>query len=175
MTIIQKNNIYYDGRERTLQAPAYQDLGLEQGGFDEQTKQKIQAYLEEIDAKRQQQQQSSSLQQTKYIKFVHDKELKLLSFTGKFDKMEVPTKDFETGLVIPEKYVTRYSFECYDFTNPDQSIRIFNLAARYKRSQYSAILSLKEQNNSGSHSQRSAWIKDNHIPDQSTIGLISKD
>jgi hypothetical protein len=34
-------------------------------GFDEETKQKLQAFLEEIDAKRQQQQQSS-LQQTKY-------------------------------------------------------------------------------------------------------------
>ena len=89
-----------------------------QQGFDEETKQKIQAYLEEIDAKRQQQ-QSSSLQQTKYIKFVHDKERKLLSFTGKIDKVEVPAKDFETGLIIPDKYVTKYSFECYDITDAD--------------------------------------------------------
>jgi hypothetical protein len=86
--------------------------------FDEQTMQKIQAYLDEIDAKRQQQ-QSSSLQQTKYIKFVNDKEHKLLSFTGKFDNMEVPAKDFETGLDIPGKYVERFSFECYDITVPD--------------------------------------------------------
>jgi hypothetical protein len=28
-------------------------------------------------------------------------------------------KDFETSQVIPGKYVTRYSFECYDITNPD--------------------------------------------------------
>ncbi|HYY40248.1 MAG TPA: hypothetical protein VE692_03280, partial [Nitrososphaera sp.] len=53
---------------------------------------------------------------TKYIDFVSDKERKLLSFTGKFDKQEVPAKDFETGQVIPGKYVTRYLFECYDIT-----------------------------------------------------------
>jgi hypothetical protein len=88
-----------------------------QQGFDEQTRQKIQAYLEEIDSKRQQ--QSSSLQQTKYIKFVYDKERKLLSFTGKIDKVEVPAKDFETGQMIPDKYVEKYSLECYDITDPD--------------------------------------------------------
>jgi hypothetical protein len=42
-----------------------------------------------------------------------------LSFTGKFDKHDVQAKDFETGQVIPDKYVTRYSFECYDVTDPD--------------------------------------------------------
>ncbi len=50
---------------------------------------------------------------------VNDKERKLLSFTGKVDKMEVPAKDFETGLDIPGKYVERFSFECYDITDPD--------------------------------------------------------
>jgi len=89
-----------------------------QQGFDEETKQKIQAYLDEIDSKRQQLSSSSS-QQTKYIKFVYDKERKLLSFTGKCDKVEVPAKDFETGLIIPDKYVEKYSLECYDISDPD--------------------------------------------------------
>jgi hypothetical protein len=93
----------------------------QQQGFNEETKQKIQTYLEEIDAKHQQQQQSS--QKTtgwrSYISFSSDKERKLLSFTGKFDKREVQAKDFETGQVIPDKYVARYSFECYDITDPD--------------------------------------------------------
>src|SRR5437870_4798279 len=94
----------------------------QQQGFDEETKQKIQAYLEEIDSKHQQQQ--SSLQQTKYIKFVQDKERKLLSFTGKIDKVEVPAKDFETGLMIPDKYVEKHSLECYDITDPDHPSEI---------------------------------------------------
>jgi hypothetical protein len=38
-------------------------------------------------------------------------------FTGKFDTKEVPETDFQTGEVIPGKYKTRYSFECYDITN----------------------------------------------------------
>ena len=93
----------------------------QQQGFDEETKQKIQAYLEEIDRKNQQQQ--SSYQKTtgwrSYISFSSDKERKLLSFTGKFDKQDEEAKDFETGQVIPGKYVSRYSFECYDITDPD--------------------------------------------------------
>jgi hypothetical protein len=57
-----------------------------------------------------------SSRKTRYITFVSDKEHKLLVFTGKFHKQEVPAKDFETGEVIPGKYVTRYFFECYDIT-----------------------------------------------------------
>ena len=92
----------------------------QQLGLDEETKQKIQAYLEEIDAKRQQQQSSQKTTGWRsYISFSSDKERKLLSFTGKFDKKEDHAKDFETGQTIPDKYVTRYSFECYDITDPD--------------------------------------------------------
>ena len=53
---------------------------------------------------------------TKDIKFNADKERKVLSFTGKVDTFEIPAKDFETGLDIPDWYVTRYLFECYDIT-----------------------------------------------------------
>jgi hypothetical protein len=86
---------------------------IQQKGFDEETKLKIQAYLDEIDRK---QQQQKTPYKTKYIKFVSDRERKLLLFTGKFDKKEVPDTDFQTGEVVPGKYKTRYSFECYDVT-----------------------------------------------------------
>src|SRR5919198_4567123 len=104
-----------------MKTTSIQELNKEQqqqqdNGFDEQTKQKIQAYLDEIDRKRQQLSKQQMSTRTKYIAFVSDKERKLLSFTGKFDKQEVPAKDFETGQVIPGKYVTRYLFECYDIT-----------------------------------------------------------
>lgn len=59
-------------------------------GFDEETKQKIQAYLEEIDRK-----QQKIPGKTKYIRHVSDKERKLLYFTGKFYKKEVPVTDFQ--------------------------------------------------------------------------------
>ena len=81
--------------------------------FDEETKLKIQACLDEIDRK---QQQQKIPYKTKYIRFVFDRERKLLFFTGKFDKKEVPETDFQTGEVVPGKYKTRYSFECYDIT-----------------------------------------------------------
>ena len=87
---------------------------IQQEGFDEETKLKIQAYLDEINQK--QQQQKISYSKTKYIKFAFDRERKILYFTGKFDKKEVPDTDFQTGEVIPGKYKTRYSFECYEVT-----------------------------------------------------------
>jgi uncharacterized protein YehS (DUF1456 family) len=83
-------------------------------GFDKETKLKIQVYLDEINQK--QQQQKIPYNKTKYIKFASDRERKLLYLTGKFDKKEVPETDFQTGEVIPGKYKTRYSFECYDIT-----------------------------------------------------------
>jgi len=33
-------------------------------------------------------------------------------------KKEDQAKDFETGQVIPDKFVMRYSFECYDVIDP---------------------------------------------------------
>jgi hypothetical protein len=86
---------------------------IQQVGFDRETKLKIQAYLNEINQK---QQQNIPYNKTKYIKFASDREHKLLFFTGKFDKKEVPETDFQTGEVITGKYKTRYSFECYDLT-----------------------------------------------------------
>ena len=87
---------------------------IQQEGFDKETKLKIQAYLDEINQK--QQQQKIPYNKTKYIKFASDRERKLLYFTGKFEEKEVPETDFQTGEVVPGKYKTRYSFECYDIT-----------------------------------------------------------
>src|SRR5436305_7651357 len=100
--------------EESLRKETNKQIEIEQNqinkeGFDEETKQKIQAYLEEIDRK-----QQKIPGKTKYIRYVSDKERKLLYFTGKFDKKEVPVTDFQTGEVIPGKYKIRYSFECYD-------------------------------------------------------------
>jgi hypothetical protein len=87
---------------------------IQQKGFDKETKLKIQTCLDEINQK--QQQQKIPYNKTKYIKFASDRERKLLYFTGKFDKKEVPETDFQTGEVVPGKYKIRYSFECYDIT-----------------------------------------------------------
>jgi hypothetical protein len=93
-----------------------QQISNQQQLFDEETMQKIKASLEEINKKKQQFSQQTSATRTKYIKFTYDNERKLLSFTGNFDKKPEPATNFETGQVIPDKYVTRYFFECYDVT-----------------------------------------------------------
>jgi hypothetical protein len=84
--------------------------------FDEQTKSVINSYLEEIDRKQQSYQSRSSEEKQQYIRFTSDKESKILSFTGKVNKREEPATDFDTGLDIPDRLVSRYRFECYDIT-----------------------------------------------------------
>ncbi|MGC2599402.1 MAG: hypothetical protein WA395_14885 [Nitrososphaeraceae archaeon] len=62
---------------------------LKKNGFDEQTKLQFQSLLEEIDKKQQPAYQSTASEARKnYIKFTSDKERKVLSFTGKVDKIE---------------------------------------------------------------------------------------
>ena len=82
--------------------------------IDQHTKLRLESLLEEINEKWP---SSTTDVRIKYIKFMSDKDRKTLSFTGKVDKVEVPAKDFETGLDIPNKYVTRYVFDCYDITD----------------------------------------------------------
>ena len=57
------------------------------------------------------------------IKFLHDKESKILSFTGKGIKKEVQTD-------TPGKYITHYLFECYDIT-PTQALKSLMTCWRY--------------------------------------------
>jgi predicted GNAT family acetyltransferase len=54
-----------------------------------------------------------------YISFKDDKETKALLFTGKYQKLNVPAKDFATSEIIPNKFVTKWRFEVYDVTNPN--------------------------------------------------------
>ncbi|HEY7080449.1 MAG TPA: hypothetical protein VH500_12155, partial [Nitrososphaeraceae archaeon] len=83
--------------------------------FDEQTKLQAKSLLDEIDRKSMYQNTETKVK-TEYIKFGSDKERKVLLFAGIPDKNDVPAKDYETGLEIPGKYVTRYYFPCYDIT-----------------------------------------------------------
>jgi hypothetical protein len=92
-------------------------------GFDEQTKLQLKSLLEEIDRKQQSSYRNTETEdKPRYIKFGSDKERKILLFTGNVDKKDILAKDYETGLDIPGKYVTRFLFECYDITttrNPE--------------------------------------------------------
>jgi hypothetical protein len=70
----------------------------QQDSFDLETKRKIQESLQEIYNKQQQQQaikgNDNSSVKGRYMKFVYDLEQKRLSFTGRFNKEQVPYKDF---------------------------------------------------------------------------------
>ena len=86
-------------------------------GFDETMKLQLNSLLEEIDRKQQSSYQNTETEgKPRYIKFGLDKERKVLLFTGKVDKKDTLAKDYETGLDILGKYVTRFLFECYDIT-----------------------------------------------------------
>ena len=102
----QVNNVEQQQQKQQKQDP-----------FDLETKRKIQESLQEIYNKQQQQQATnsngSSSRRGAFIKFVHDLEQKRLSFTGQFNKEQVPYKDFITNEVIQGKFSERYSFECY--------------------------------------------------------------
>ena len=103
-------------------------------GFDEQTKLQLKSLLEEIDRKQQSSYRNTETEDKPgYIKFGSDKERKVLLFTGDVNKKPLPAKDYETGLDIPGKYVTRYYFECYDITDRRDSGDVNGSPALWER------------------------------------------
>ena len=80
--------------------------------FDEQTLLQLKSLFKEIDGNQQSSYQNIASEcELRQIKFSHDKESKILSFTGKVEKKKVQTD-------IPGKYNTHYLSECYDITPP---------------------------------------------------------
>jgi hypothetical protein len=99
----------------------------QQEPFDLETKIKIQESLQEIYNKQQQQvinKGNDSSRKGRYIKFVYDLEQKRLSFTGRFNKEQVPYKDFITNQVTEGRFSERYFFECYDITDSNHPSEI---------------------------------------------------
>jgi len=111
---MEKTN-YQENRIQQQEQQQKQEL------FDSETKRKIKDSLQEIYNKQQLQQQATNGngngRKGKFIKFVHDGELKRLSFTGQFQKEQVPYKDFITNQVTEGRFSERYFFECYDITD----------------------------------------------------------
>ena len=147
-------------------------------GFDEMMKLQLNSLLEEIDRKQQSSYQNTETEgKPRYIKFGLDKERKVLLFTGKVDKKDTLAKDYETGLDILGKYVTRFLFECYDITttqNPRNQWGAGNMGAWDKRCKDNLILSLETIRTLEIVRNGQAQIKDNNISNQSTTRLDSK-
>ena len=78
--------------------------------FDEQTLLQLKSLFKEIDGNQQSSCQNMASEcKLRQITFSHDKESKILSFTGKVEKKKMQTD-------TPDKYITHYLFECYDIT-----------------------------------------------------------
>jgi hypothetical protein len=88
--------------------------------FDEQTLLQLKSPFKEIDGNQQSSYQNIASEcELRQIKFSHDKESKILSFTGKVIKKEVQTD-------TRGKYITHYLFECSDITPPTPSSEVTN-------------------------------------------------
>ena len=85
-------------------------------GIDKQLKERIAA--ERAEMERQKQEQKERLPGG-FISLKQDKEQRTFLFTGDYQKVQVPAKDFLTKQIIPGKMVTRFRFQVYDVTSPD--------------------------------------------------------
>jgi hypothetical protein len=85
-------------------------------GLEPSTLEKIQHDKAEMDRL---EKQNADRLKGNYISFKDDKETKTLLFTGKYQKVDVPMKDFATGKIIEGKTVAKWRFECYDTSNPN--------------------------------------------------------
>ena len=94
-------------------------------GMDPETLQKIQHDKAEMDRL---EKENAERLKGNYISFKEDKERKVLLFSGKYQKLDVPAKDFATGKIIENKFVQKWRFECYDVTdqtNPSPEVSIW--------------------------------------------------
>jgi hypothetical protein len=56
-----------------------------------------------------------------FLSLRQDKEMRTFLFTGNWQKIQVPAKDFVTKQEIPGKTVTKYRFQVYDLTSFDSN------------------------------------------------------
>jgi hypothetical protein len=88
--------------------------------FDEQTLLQLKTLFRGLDGDQQSSYQNMASEcKLRQINFSHDKESKILSFTGKVEKKKVQAD-------TPGKYDTHYLFECYDITPPTSRSEVTN-------------------------------------------------
>ena len=70
-----------------------------------------------------------------FISLKSDKESKTLLFSGNYQKIEVPAKDWQTKQIIPGKMVTKWRWQVYDVTNPDRPSEVAIFERGYRESE----------------------------------------
>jgi hypothetical protein len=89
---------------------------IRKDGIDKQTLERIAAERTEMErAKREAKERLPG----QFLSLKEDKERRTFLFTGAYQKVELPAKDFVTKQIIPGKMVTKFRFQVYDVTNPD--------------------------------------------------------
>jgi len=134
LSLIIKSKVVLDQKEKQVKSKMettrnYQENKVQQKQelFDLEIKRKIQESLQEIYNKQQQAangNSGSNSRKGRFIKFVHDGELKRLSMTGQFQKERIPYKDFITNQAVEGRFSERYFFECYDITDSNHPSEI---------------------------------------------------
>jgi hypothetical protein len=89
---------------------------IRKDGIDKQMLERIAQERQEMQRIRQEQKERLPGQ---FLSLKHDKETRTFLFTGNYQKIEVPAKDFVTKQIIPGKMVTKYRFQVYDLTSFD--------------------------------------------------------
>jgi hypothetical protein len=85
-------------------------------GIDKQTLERIAAERAEMERARQ---EAKGRLPGHFVSLKQDKEQRTFLFTGEYQKVQVPAKDFVTKQTIPGKMVTKFRFQVYDVTSPD--------------------------------------------------------
>jgi len=91
---------------------------IRKDGIDKQALERITAERTEMERVKQEAKERLPGQ---FVSFKQDKEQKTLLFTGAYQKIDKPAKDFVTGQIIPGKMITKWRFQVYDVTNPDNA------------------------------------------------------
>src|SRR5215467_467369 len=87
-------------------------------GIDKQLKERIAAERAEMQRMKDQAKERLPGQ---FVSLRQDKETRTFLFTGQWQKLQVPAKDFVTRQEIPGKTVTKYRFQVYDLTSFDSN------------------------------------------------------
>jgi hypothetical protein len=91
---------------------------IRKDGIDKQLKERIAAERAEMQYIKDQAKQRLPGQ---FISLRQDKESRTFLFTGQWQKLQVPAKDFVTKQEIPGKTLTKYRFQVYDLTTFDSN------------------------------------------------------
>ena len=89
---------------------------IRKDGIDKQMLERIAAERAEMERVKK---ESKERLPGQFLSLKQDKEQRTFLFTGQYQKLEVPAKDYVTKQIIPGKMVTKYRFQCYDVTDPN--------------------------------------------------------